>query len=68
MLDVAANQGWLVTSLNITSLIQMLIQGQWKHESTLLTIPNVEHHHLYLFRYIISCYVENVDSHVQLEY
>ncbi|KAL8186305.1 UNVERIFIED_CONTAM: activating signal cointegrator 1 complex subunit [Gekko kuhli] len=28
----------------------MLIQGQWKHESTLLTIPNVEYHHLYLFR------------------
>uniref|UniRef100_A0ACB8GCE3 Activating signal cointegrator 1 complex subunit n=1 Tax=Sphaerodactylus townsendi TaxID=933632 RepID=A0ACB8GCE3_9SAUR len=28
----------------------MLIQGRWKHESTLLTIPNMEYHHLYLFR------------------
>ncbi|XP_048349860.1 activating signal cointegrator 1 complex subunit 3 [Sphaerodactylus townsendi] len=50
MLDVAANQGWLVSALNISSLIQMLIQGRWKHESTLLTIPNMEYHHLYLFR------------------
>nr|XP_048700883.1 activating signal cointegrator 1 complex subunit 3 isoform X3 [Caretta caretta] len=50
MLDVAANQGWLVTALNITSLVQMVIQGRWKHDSSLLTLPNVEQHHLHLFR------------------
>uniref|UniRef100_A0A8C0GE26 Activating signal cointegrator 1 complex subunit 3 n=1 Tax=Chelonoidis abingdonii TaxID=106734 RepID=A0A8C0GE26_CHEAB len=50
MLDVAANQGWLVTALNITSLVQMVIQGRWKHDSSLLTLPNIEQHHLHLFR------------------
>nr|XP_060609072.1 activating signal cointegrator 1 complex subunit 3 [Anolis sagrei ordinatus] len=50
MLDVAANEGWLVTALNITSLLQMLIQGRWIHDSSLLTIPNIEYQHLHLFR------------------
>nr|XP_028578883.1 activating signal cointegrator 1 complex subunit 3 isoform X1 [Podarcis muralis] len=50
MLDIAANEGWLVTALNITSLVQMLIQGRWIHDSSLLTLPNVEYHHLHLFR------------------
>ncbi|XP_012665836.1 activating signal cointegrator 1 complex subunit 3 [Otolemur garnettii] len=50
MLDVAANQGWLVTALNITNLVQMVIQGRWLKDSSLLTIPNIEHHHLHLFR------------------
>ncbi|XP_026582462.1 activating signal cointegrator 1 complex subunit 3 [Pseudonaja textilis] len=50
MLDVAANEGWLVTALNITNLAQMLIQGRWIHDSSLLTLPNIEYHHLHLFR------------------
>uniref|UniRef100_I3M8C4 Activating signal cointegrator 1 complex subunit 3 n=1 Tax=Ictidomys tridecemlineatus TaxID=43179 RepID=I3M8C4_ICTTR len=50
MLDVAANQGWLVTALNITNLVQMLIQGRWLKDSSLLTLPNIEQHHLHLFR------------------
>ena len=50
MLDVAASQGWLVTVLNITHLIQMVIQGRWLKDSSLLTIPNIEQHHLHLFR------------------
>ncbi|XP_062952899.1 activating signal cointegrator 1 complex subunit 3 isoform X4 [Cynocephalus volans] len=50
MLDVAANQGWLVTVLNITNLIQMVIQGRWLKDSSLLTVPNIEPHHLHLFR------------------
>ncbi|XP_074043343.1 activating signal cointegrator 1 complex subunit 3 isoform X2 [Macrotis lagotis] len=50
MLDVSANQGWLVTALNITSLIQMIIQGRWINDSSLLTLPNIEQHHLHLFR------------------
>ncbi|XP_056674600.1 activating signal cointegrator 1 complex subunit 3 [Monodelphis domestica] len=50
MLDVAANQGWLVTALNITSLIQMVVQGRWIYDSSLLTLPHIEHHHLHLFR------------------
>uniref|UniRef100_A0A8C9KW72 Activating signal cointegrator 1 complex subunit 3 n=1 Tax=Serinus canaria TaxID=9135 RepID=A0A8C9KW72_SERCA len=50
MLDVAAHHGWLVTSLNITNLVQMVVQGRWIHDSSLLTLPNVELQHLYLFR------------------
>ncbi|XP_059501244.1 activating signal cointegrator 1 complex subunit 3 [Stegostoma tigrinum] len=50
MLDVAANNGWLATALNIINLIQMVIQGRWVHDSSLLTLPNVEQQHLYLFR------------------
>ncbi|XP_006881253.1 PREDICTED: activating signal cointegrator 1 complex subunit 3 [Elephantulus edwardii] len=50
MLDVAANQGWLVTALNITNLVQMVIQGRWFKDSSLLTLPNIEQHHLHLFK------------------
>ncbi|XP_030802509.1 activating signal cointegrator 1 complex subunit 3 isoform X1 [Camarhynchus parvulus] len=50
MLDVAAHHGWLVTALNITNLVQMVVQGRWIHDSSLLTLPNVELQHLYLFR------------------
>ncbi|XP_037989589.1 activating signal cointegrator 1 complex subunit 3 [Motacilla alba alba] len=50
MLDVAAHHGWLVTALNITNLVQMVVQGRWIHDSSLLTLPNIEFQHLYLFR------------------
>ncbi|NXH27549.1 ASCC3 protein, partial [Myiagra hebetior] len=50
MLDVAAHHGWLVTALNITNLVQMVVQGRWIHDSSLLTLPNIELQHLYLFQ------------------
>lgn len=50
MLDVAANEGWLVTALSICNLVQMLVQGRWLHDSSLLTLPHVEQQDLYLFR------------------
>ncbi|NXU19460.1 ASCC3 protein, partial [Pardalotus punctatus] len=50
MLDVAAHHGWLVTALNITNLVQMVVQGRWIHDSSLLTLPNIERQHLYLFQ------------------
>ncbi|XP_063773108.1 activating signal cointegrator 1 complex subunit 3 isoform X1 [Pseudophryne corroboree] len=50
MLDVAAHHGSLVTVLNITYLVQMVIQARWIQESCLLTVPFVEKHHLHLFR------------------
>ncbi|XP_006865917.1 PREDICTED: activating signal cointegrator 1 complex subunit 3-like [Chrysochloris asiatica] len=50
MLDVAANQGWLVTALNITHLVQMVVQGRWLKGSSLLTLPHIEQQHLHLFR------------------
>uniref|UniRef100_A0AAY4D3E8 Activating signal cointegrator 1 complex subunit 3 n=1 Tax=Denticeps clupeoides TaxID=299321 RepID=A0AAY4D3E8_9TELE len=51
MLDVAANEGWLVSTLSICNLVQMIVQGRWIHDSSLLTLPHVEQQHLYLFRY-----------------
>nr|XP_023662018.1 activating signal cointegrator 1 complex subunit 3 [Paramormyrops kingsleyae]XP_023662019.1 activating signal cointegrator 1 complex subunit 3 [Paramormyrops kingsleyae]XP_023662021.1 activating signal cointegrator 1 complex subunit 3 [Paramormyrops kingsleyae] len=50
MLDVAANEGWLVAALSICNLVQMLLQSRWLHDSSLLTLPHIEQQHLYLFR------------------
>uniref|UniRef100_A0A667ZNW1 Activating signal cointegrator 1 complex subunit 3 n=1 Tax=Myripristis murdjan TaxID=586833 RepID=A0A667ZNW1_9TELE len=43
MLDVAASEGWLVTALSICNLVQMIVQGRWLHDSSLLTLPHIEH-------------------------
>uniref|UniRef100_UPI00358EF322 activating signal cointegrator 1 complex subunit 3 isoform X2 n=1 Tax=Myxine glutinosa TaxID=7769 RepID=UPI00358EF322 len=50
MLDAAANCGWLGTALAVTQLVQMLVQARWVHDETLLTVPNVEKHHLALLK------------------
>jgi len=41
MVDVAADGGWLFTALNSMHLMQMIMQGQWFTDSTLLTLPHV---------------------------
>ena len=38
MLDVVSDQGWLATALGITNLIQMVVQGRWLHDSSLIYI------------------------------
>ncbi|XP_078001399.1 activating signal cointegrator 1 complex subunit 3-like [Glandiceps talaboti] len=58
MLDVAADQGWLVTALRIMQLVQMILQSRWFQESTLLTLPHIEKHHLHCFRSIKGQTVE----------
>ncbi len=50
MLDVCADQGWLVTSLRVIHLIQMVLQGRWANESNLLTLPHIQTYHLACFR------------------
>ncbi|KAI4871234.1 hypothetical protein NFI96_019754 [Prochilodus magdalenae] len=50
MLDVAANEGWLVSALSICNLVQMIVQARWLHDSSLLTLPHIEQRNLYLFR------------------
>ncbi|KAK7147949.1 hypothetical protein R3I94_010466 [Phoxinus phoxinus] len=50
MLDVVANEGWLVSALSICNLVQMIIQARWLHDSSLLTIPHIEKQDLYVFR------------------
>lgn len=39
MVDVAADAGWLFATLNTTTLFQMVIQGRWNTESSLLQLP-----------------------------
>ena len=54
MLDVAANEGWLVAAIGICNLVQMIVQGRWLHDSSLVTLPHVEQQDLFLFRYTAS--------------
>ncbi|XP_061675544.1 activating signal cointegrator 1 complex subunit 3 isoform X3 [Syngnathoides biaculeatus] len=50
LLDVAANEGWLVTALSICNLVQMIVQGRWLHDSSILTLPHLEQRYLCMFR------------------
>uniref|UniRef100_A0A7N5ZVM2 Activating signal cointegrator 1 complex subunit 3 n=1 Tax=Anabas testudineus TaxID=64144 RepID=A0A7N5ZVM2_ANATE len=60
MLDVAANEGWLVTAITICNLVQMIVQGRWLHDSSLLTLPHVEQQDLFLFRYSFKGPIEGL--------
>nr|E7F8F4.2 RecName: Full=Activating signal cointegrator 1 complex subunit 3 [Danio rerio] len=50
MLDVVANEGWLVSALSLCNLVQMIIQARWLHDSSLLTLPHIQKQELYVFR------------------
>ncbi|XP_055955120.1 activating signal cointegrator 1 complex subunit 3-like [Patella vulgata] len=50
MLDVSADQGWLITSLRVIQIIQMIVQGRWWHDSSLLQLPHMTTYHTYCFR------------------
>lgn len=41
MVDVAAEGGWLSTTLSACHLFQMLMQGRWHTDSSLLTLPHL---------------------------
>ena len=41
MVDVAADGGWLFTTLNTMHLMQMVVQATWHDVSTLLTLPHI---------------------------
>jgi activating signal cointegrator complex subunit 3 len=49
MVDIAANEGWLAAALRLMQLVQMVVQGRWVYDSSLLTLPNIERHHLPCF-------------------
>jgi activating signal cointegrator complex subunit 3 len=50
MIDVAAESGWLATTLQIQTLLQMIVQGCWHNQSSLLTLPHLERFMLYVFK------------------
>ena len=41
MIDVCADEGWLSTVLQVITLIQMVVQGRWHYDSSLLMLPRV---------------------------
>lgn len=50
MIDVSSAEGWLATSLRCMHLVQMVVQGRWLHDCTLLSLPCVDPDLLSLFR------------------
>jgi len=46
MIDMAAENGSLATTLNIMNMVQCLKQARWPDDSSLLTIPTVDHESL----------------------
>jgi len=46
MVDVAADAGFLMTSLRLMNIAQMVVQGRWHDTSTLLTLPHLRQEHL----------------------
>ena len=50
MIDVAAESGWLATTLQIQTLLQMIVQGSWHDQPSLLTLPHLDESMLYLFK------------------
>ena len=48
MIDLSANEGWLQTTLEAMSLVQMCVQGLWSFDSSLLTLPHVQESHIEL--------------------
>ena len=55
MIDVSADEGWLATVLRTTHLVQMVVQGRWLHDCSLLTLPGIETAHLPLFKVPRDC-------------
>lgn len=50
LLDVSADQGWLASTLNVITLMQMVIQGFWSDRHPLLMLPHVLPQDLHLFK------------------
>jgi len=46
MLDVSADAGLLASSLQVISLMQMVMQARWHHENSILMLPHLLPFHL----------------------
>lgn len=65
MIDVSSAEGWLATALRCMHLVQMVVQGRWLHDCTLLTLPCVDQGLLSLFRIngrSLECLPELLDA------
>eukprot|EP00094_Tigriopus_californicus_P013560 TCALIF_13117-PA protein Name:"Similar to ascc3 Activating signal cointegrator 1 complex subunit 3 (Gallus gallus)" AED:0.06 eAED:0.06 QI:112/0.94/0.95/1/0.78/0.75/20/319/2227 len=62
MIDVVADLGWLKTTLQIQVLLQMVIQGRWHTDSSLMCLPNVDSHEASLFARIKNDHSSPIQS------
>lgn len=63
MVDVAADAGWLQTTLSCMSLIQMVVQAKWHDASTLATLPHIDDNKVGMFQQAgIDCIPELVET------
>jgi len=46
MLDMAADGGLLATSLQVVTLMQMVMQARWHHDNSILMLPHLQTYHL----------------------
>jgi len=46
MVDIAADAGFLMTTLRLMNLAQMVVQGRYNVQSTLLTLPHINVDHI----------------------
>jgi len=46
LIDICADEGWLLSTLRVMNLVQMCTQGQWISDPSLLTLPHLNHSHL----------------------
>lgn len=49
MIDTVAERGWLMSTLRIMQLFQMIVQARWIDESAITTLPHIKKEDLYLF-------------------
>lgn len=49
MIDTVAERGWLIGTLRITQIFQMIVQAQWVDESAITTLPHIRKEDLHLF-------------------
>lgn len=61
MIDVVADEGWLATTIQTITLLQMVIQGYWHHDDCLCTLPFMESHHINALRFVHMVFVLVMD-------
>ena len=42
LIDIVADEGWLVTTLKVMHLVQMCVQGRWLSVCSLFTLPHFD--------------------------
>lgn len=54
MIDIAADEGWLATTLRIMHLVQMCVQGRWISDASIMTLPYCDMSHFPLLKNVLK--------------